>query len=294
MLAQLAREPFDSERHLFEIKWDGTRAMLFLPGQGQMRLRNRRSARIDERYPEFKSFAELPGSAVLDGEIVVLADGKPSFAKLQQRDNQANPLRIEMLAKSLPATYVAFDLLYLDGRSVMAEPLQQRRERLVGLVKRHALSHLLVPDYLVGPGRRYFAAIEEQGLEGMMAKRLDSPYQPGVRSHDWLKIKVAKSGLFHVIGYVKRGDAAAVSALILGSATADGWQYRGKVGSGFSGPQRKAMYEHLSQLPPLERPPSGPKGATWVVARLQAKVRYLEETEGGRLRSPVFLGFLED
>lgn len=293
MLAQSRPDPFDSDEYLFEIKWDGTRALAFIGDQ--LKIQNRRLVCIQERYPELAELSRLPGQTVIDGELVVLCGGKPSFAKLQQRDSLSDPLRIQLSSERLPATFVAFDLLYLEGRALLSEPLIQRRRLLKDLAQSAGLPHLIHSDFITGNGIDYFKAIEGQQMEGIMAKRLDSRYLPGDRPASWLKIKVAQCDVYWIIGFTVRDDGSAVSALLLGERRDGRWQYRGKVGSGFNEPQRRALLEHLSQLPAQQYKFAGaPAPARWITPRLRARIRYFEMTKDMKLRSPVFEHFVAD
>jgi len=295
MLAQFTEKPFDSDQYLFEIKWDGTRAVAFIHGNGHYHLQNRRFLKIESRYPELAGVLnDFPAGTMLDGEVVVIRDGKPSFNKLQQRDSISDPLKIEILSKRLPAVFVAFDVMFADGKNICAWPLWRRKEKLQSLCEGKDCSHLLLSDHVVQHGMAYFQQIEKHGLEGVMAKYLTGSYQPGKRSEYWQKIKVSQEGIFDVIGFEQRAGEAVVSALALGSWEGDRWYYWGKVGSGFNEEQRAAMYEHLSRLPKLEPIPiNAPDGLQWVQPRLKAKIRYLEVTNSGRLRSPSFKGFIK-
>jgi ATP-dependent DNA ligase len=180
--------PFDSPEHLFEIKWDGTRA-LALVEQGGCRLVNRHRADVTDRYPDLGFLGTLPAGTVLDGEVVVLQNGKPSFGLLLSRNQVRAPLKIQLLARILPVTYVVFDLLYERYESLLAQPLGTRRKRLEKLIQGCTHTRLVFSQGVVGPGKAFFAEICRQGLEGMMAKRLVSRYRPGRRSDAWIKIK---------------------------------------------------------------------------------------------------------
>ena len=295
MLAQSRRDAFDDDRYLFEIKWDGTRAVSYIHERGHWRIRSRRGTWMESRYPELSELAALPAGTVIDGEIVVLEDGKPSFTRLQQRDNLSDPLRIEILSRRLPATYVPFDLLYLAGEDLTTQPLLERRRQLSELLQQFSSRHILHAEYVIGKGIRYFQHIEQARWEGVMAKRIDSPYSAGERSPDWLKIKVTQMDCFWVMGYVQRDQAQAVSALVVGERADGGWRYFAKVGSGFNEDQRHALYEHLSRLPEHDyglKIDSAP--VRWIAPRLRARIRYLELTQDKRLRSPVFECFVDD
>ncbi|MBW7905865.1 MAG: ATP-dependent DNA ligase [Phycisphaerae bacterium] len=295
MLARSTSEPFDSERHLFEIKWDGTRAVVLVDGRG-MRLFNRRQADLRGRYPELEALHGLPAGTALDGEIVVLSGGKPSFAKLAQREQVSEPQRVALLSRRLPATLVVFDVLYASGKSVMARPLSERKPLLAELVRGLGSPHVIACDYVTERGRRYFEEVERIGLEGVMAKRLDSAYQPGKRTDDWLKIKVARLAELDVIGFtLQEGTRDTVGALLLGEKQGRGWQFRGKVGTGFTERQRLDLYRELSGLPALAAPPpGGPRDGVWRRCGKRCRVRYFEMTEHGMLRGPVFQGWTGD
>ena len=187
MLAQEG-PPFDSPEHLFEIKWDGTRVLAFIDQSGY-RLVNRNRADVTDRYPELGFLATLPAGIVLDGEIVVLRQGKPDFRLLLSRNQTRAPLKIRSLARTFPATYVVFDLLYHRFESLLTLPLSMRRERLEKLMRQFAHPRLVFSQGVVGPGKAFFAEVCRLRLEGVMAKRLASRYRPGRRTDAWIKIK---------------------------------------------------------------------------------------------------------
>ena len=187
MLAQPG-SPFDSDQHLFEIKWDGTRMLAFVDDAGY-RLSNRHRGDRTEQYPEFAFLAQASTGTILDGEMVVLHDGQPDFRRLLSRDQARRPLTIRLLARSLPATYVVFDLLYCRYRSLLAEPLQQRRALLRQLVQEIDQPVLVLSEGIVGAGTTFFQQVCQLGLEGVVAKRLRSRYRPGRRAGAWIKIK---------------------------------------------------------------------------------------------------------
>ncbi|MCA9243851.1 MAG: hypothetical protein KDA32_07865 [Phycisphaerales bacterium] len=295
MLADSIRDPFDSPKHLYEIKWDGTRCVAFVDRDG-LRLQNRRYFELRERYPELECLTKLSTGTVLDGEIVVLENGKPSFNKLLQRDQQREPKKIAMLAKRLPATYIAFDTLFDAGVNVMREPLIERKKRLVAAIETLNNPHVIAPDHVIEKGVAFFEAVAQAGLEGVMAKRLDKAYTPGKRSANWVKIKVAHEEEFDIIGFTQRAGAAVASALVLGRQRDGHWVCYGKVGSGFTEAQRAAFYEQLADAPPLTNPPKDancPPDAIWRLTGLRCRVQFFEELDTGALRAPVFRGLVE-
>ena len=179
---------FDDDNYLFEIKWDGIRMLAFLEAD-RYRLINRHGIDTTERYPEFAFLAGLAPGTILDGEMVVLHRGKPDFALLQSRDKTRSPLKVRTLSQVEPATYIVFDLLYENHVPVLDRPLLERRERLEDLVRQWSRPRLVFSQSILGKGRVLFAETCRQHLEGIMAKKVTSIYQPGKRGPDWIKIK---------------------------------------------------------------------------------------------------------
>src|SRR5260370_1719142 len=200
MLAKSAA-PFDSPEHLFEVKWDGTGAWALVE-RGGLRLLNRRRVEMVERYPEFAFLGRLRPGLVLDGEVVVLRDGKRDFVLLQSREHTRAPLKVRSLARALPATYVVFDLLYDHFKSQMSLPLTARRERLRQIVAGCGSPQLVLSEGVEGRGKAFFREACARGLEGVMAKRLGSPYLPGRRTDAWTKIKRTQTVTRALIGFV--------------------------------------------------------------------------------------------
>ncbi|MBM4273698.1 MAG: DNA ligase [Deltaproteobacteria bacterium] len=296
MLAYAAR-PFDSPRHLFEIKWDGARCLLFVK-DGKLRLQNRRLDDITYRYPEMASLPRKlkARNAILDGELVVLSQGRSVFAKLQQREQITDPLKIRLLSRRLPAAYVAFDLLYLNDREYLRVPLMERKRLLESIMGESP--YLVESRFILEKGRAFFKEAVAQGLEGIMAKALDSPYLIGVRSRHWLKIKPRGQAECYIVGYREGRGARQGLVGSLGVATREAgtWRYRGRVGTGFSEADLAALTPRLQRLKteapvvPLTAPV---KGMVWVRPELRCRVSFHEETARGHFRAPVFEGMLE-
>jgi ATP-dependent DNA ligase len=180
--------PFDSEDFIFEVKWDGTRAIV-LSGQQSYRLMSRHAVDMTERFPELRFLRKLKPGTVVDGEVVVLKDGKPDFALLLSRLGTEGALRTRILSRMAPATYVVFDQLYEGHGSLMGKPLEARRERLERTVEALGEPGLVFSEGIRGGGRSFFVEVSGRGLEGVVAKRLGSSYSPGARTASWLKIK---------------------------------------------------------------------------------------------------------
>ena len=182
MLAKLSSLPTDERSYGYEVKWDGIRALAFIQG-GRIRLINRNKRDVTKQYPELRALGAELGSreAILDGELVALDEqGRPSFERLQQRMHVSSPSAVRKLTSEVPVSYMIFDLLYLDGRSTMELPYRERRAALEQL-DLHGPAWQ-APAYHAGAGREFLAAAAEQHLEGIVAKRLDSRYQPGKRT----------------------------------------------------------------------------------------------------------------
>ena len=289
MLAETAEKPFDSKDHLFEIKWDGIRCIAFVR-DGKVHLQNRRLSTMTARYPELQCLRDWPEGTVVDGEMVVLDEGKPSFQRLAQREHIGGSRRVELLVQRLPATLIAFDLLYENGQSIMREPLLERRRRLKALAIAFPCTHVVVAEYILKRGKRYFEEVERAGLEGIMAKRMDSIYTPGARSGAWLKLKVCQTAEFELIGCTKREGEDTASALLLADRVGNELVYCGKVGSGFNEAKRRQLYEDIIKTPRLKvRIKDVPREAVLHETGRKCRVRFFERTDDGLLRAPVLV-----
>jgi DNA ligase D-like protein (predicted ligase) len=286
MLARPGRE-FDSDDFLFEIKWDGIRVVAYIGGDAGLRMLNRRGVDITNRYPEFSFLSQLQAGTVIDGEIVALRDGKPSFDLLMTRERARNELKIRSMSRTQPVTYIAFDLLYDQFHSIMDEPLQGRRDRLARIVKQCNQPQLVLSEAIIGKGKAFFQEVSKLGLEGMIAKRLDSRYQPGQRTDAWVKVKKGATVCCAIIGY-EPDDHDDFRSLILAADQEGTLRYVGKVGSGIDSGVRKtlnALVRESSRAKPFV--PCKIKGK-WVEPGLYCLVHYMEQTANGHLRMPVF------
>ena len=191
MLA-VASAPFDSAEYLFEVKWDGVRALAAVE-PGGWAVWGRDGADYSARYPELAVLGRLPAGTVLDGELVRWGpEGLSNLGAILKRHHLTHPARIAQASQSQPVCYVVFDLLYLRGRSLLGEPLQRRREALQELLQDLQERYVVFSEGVVGAGQAFFAAVVAQGQEGMMAKHLASGYRPGRRSASWRKVKPAR------------------------------------------------------------------------------------------------------
>lgn len=292
MLAKLGREPFDSDEHLFEVKWDGTRTLAFCEG-GAYRLRNRNENDSTERYPELDFLAGLPAGTLLDGEVVVQLDGQPSFDGMLIREQARKQSRIAQLTRTHPATYVVFDLLYAGGESRLERTLAERRDELAELVAGARDERLVLSDGVVGHGRALFAEVAERELEGIVAKRLASRYHPGRRTDEWIKLKTFEEIQCAIIGYLPEGEDD-VKSLVVATLRAGDLRCVGRVGSGLGAGVRRDLARRLGARRRPDPIVPCPFEATWVEPGLYCTVSFLEYTKEGMLRAPVFRDLILD
>jgi bifunctional non-homologous end joining protein LigD len=305
MLATVGSLPKDDSAWAFEFKWDGIRALVHIDG-GRIRITSRNGNDLSVSFPELRALGESMGShqAVLDGEIVAFDEhGRPRFQKLQPRIHAGNANKAKRLAEEQPAVFVIFDLLYLDGESLITQPYHERRRRLekLGLEKSTRTSWTVSPRF-EGPGADVLQASKDQGLEGILAKRLDSPYLPGRRSPTWTKIKNILTQEV-VIGGWTPGEGhrqGRFGSLLLGIPSDDGLQYVGQVGTGFSDDTLEQLGDVLTSLhtstSPFasEVPRRYAKVATWTEPSLVGEVTFSEWTADGRMRHPSWRGIRDD
>jgi bifunctional non-homologous end joining protein LigD len=305
MLATLSASlPADQERWSFEYKWDGVRAIAYWDGR-RLKIESRNQLEITHRYPELHALAEAMGSRtlVLDGEIVALdAAERPSFERLQRRMHVQDRGAIRRLMGEVPVYYLIFDLLYLDGRSLTSMPLIQRRDMLEELTLVGATWRLSPAD--VAEGQAMLEAARQQNLEGIVAKRLDSLYEPGRRSPAWLKIKIIARQEFVVGGWVPEGnqDRGRVGALMLGyyepqARGARRLRYAGSVGSGFNAEWHRRLVALLAATPRTDSPfaDAVPKaGVRFVEPKLVTEVEYRRWPAGGMVQQAAFKGLRVD
>ncbi len=297
MLA-VSGQPFSREGWIFEPKIDGTRCISLVTKR--VLLTNRRLADISYRYPELVSaLSSLKRECVLDGEITVFKDGIPSFRSLAERDHQNDPIRIDYLSRAMPASYVVFDILHLNGESLMQLSLQERKRILFREFQDDLENSETVTliDSFPEKGEDYFQAALKVGIEGVMGKRLESLYLPGIRSPDWVKIKKSLKLDLVVGGYIPgKGDRKPYfGGLLLGAYSQDKLVYISRVGSGFTEEELQDITSRFSPIdePPFSDPPTT-AGVVWIEPKMVVQVTAMERTHDGGLRAPVFLRLRDD
>ncbi len=290
--------PADGTAWAYEVKWDGVRVLADVE-QGRVRLISRAGNEVTAAYPELTGLAEVRPDAVLDGEIVVLRDGVPSFTALAERMHVRDAARARALAVRAPATYIAFDLLRLDGADVTALPWTQRRALLEQLA-------VGARDWQTSPvyddRDSLVAATREQGLEGVVAKRRSSRYIPGARTGDWVKLAHTRVQSCLVGGWRwETGGRDRLGALLVGVPDgAGGLTFAGRVGSGITAATAAELRRLFEAAPSAgspfttEVPAVDSQGTIWTTPRVVIDVRHLGRNDGGRLRQPVLRGIRTD
>jgi bifunctional non-homologous end joining protein LigD len=293
----------DETGSAFEMKWDGVRTIAYLAA-GRVKLLSRKGR--DDTNTYFDVAEELTKinvqTAILDGEIVVTdAAGRPNFGLLQHRINLTKPADIDRAAKTYPAQLLLFDILELNGQSLIKKTYEERRDILEELVPATPGSRIQVPPIFEGDLRAARETADQLRLEGVVAKRRISTYQPGRRAHTWLKIKLHRMQEV-VIGAWREGQGrrgGGVGSLLMGIPTEAGLHYVGRVGSGFNDRQLDDIQAKLEKLrrktsPFIDVPREDARDAHWVTPSMVGEVSYGELTEPGRLRHPVWRGLRPD
>jgi len=298
MLAKTGKLPANVAEYGFEYKWDGYRAICYLD-KGKISVVSRNLRDITWRCPELQLLGEayVKQRLVLDGEIVALTEEtRPSFALLQRRMSLQSKARIRHLAQQIPITFMAFDVLFIDGQLLLDQPYTERRRRLAALEV--SGSYWQTSPYWPGVGQGIITASKQLGLEGVVAKKLDSPYEPGKRSGAWLKIKNIKRQELVIGGWLPMtGHAETVGAILVGYYENDKLIYAGKVGTGFPAPFLARLREAFSVLQRPDSPFATKipyKKARFVEPVLVAEVEFTEWTPQGTLRHPAFKGLRPD
>ncbi|HUR06524.1 MAG TPA: non-homologous end-joining DNA ligase [Nonomuraea sp.] len=304
MLAQLGSLPsVRGDEWAVEMKWDGVRALVYLEDRG-VRLMSRNGKDVTMAYPELQLMAGASGgrAAVFDGEIVAFDEaGRPSFGALQPRMHQRHPAKVAELVRAVPVTFMAFDLLHLGSTSTVSRPYTERRELLEQVLTPGF--RWQVPVWFHDHAERALRSSRRLGLEGVVCKRLSSPYRPGRRSSEWTKVKNLTVVEVVIVGWKSGAGrrAGTIGSLLLGAHDQDGrLLFVGHVGTGFTEAMLNDLYERLTPLERPEPPFDVPvprehtRDAHWVEPRLVGEVRYAELTVDGRLRHPSWRGLRPD
>jgi bifunctional non-homologous end joining protein LigD len=306
MLATGGQLPAEDAGWAYEMKWDGLRAISYVR-DGGVQLVSRTGRDITHVYPELQGLAAAvreagASGAVLDGEIVAFGgEDWPSFEALQQRMNISSADDVRTLASRVPVTYLAFDLLSLNEHALLDLPYGERRG-LLDELRLHGRNWQTPPAFTQESGAAVLAVSRQQGMEGVVAKRLTSRYEPGRRSASWVKVKNVHRQEAVVGGWKpgERGRAGQIGSLLIGVYGPEGLAYAGHVGTGFTDQTLRML---AGRLAPLRRdtspfatevPPEHARPAIWAQPRLVVEVAFAEWTKAGRLRAPSYKGLRDD
>ena len=285
-------EPFDSDEYIFELKLDGIRCIAYIEPKSVV-LHNKRHKDVTDIYPELSDMKKcVKKRVILDGELVVLIDGKPNFYALQKRSLMSDEFKIKLASNKNLVQFVAYDILYFDCKDLTNKPLTERKEILNKAVSEgHGLS---ISRYIEKNGIAFFELAKQEQLEGIVAKKKDGLYHIGKRTHDWVKIKVMQDEDLFVCGFQPDEDGN-VKDLILGYYDDSGkLQCRGKVYLGVSETDRKIIRE-FAKNNTVKLPWFGKyKNAVWLKPELVGTAHFMHETESGGMRQPVWKGIRAD
>jgi DNA ligase D-like protein (predicted ligase)/DNA ligase D-like protein (predicted 3'-phosphoesterase) len=289
MLAREVHEAFDDQNWIFEIKWDGFRAIAYV--DESVSLRSRNNQELVRNFPELEELKKQASDVVVDGEIVIMRAGKVDFQSLLERRRIPSPKQIWLQTKHLEAVYVVFDILEKDGKALVDQPLIERKKILAQAVKEGP--HVILADYVEGKGKAYYQIAIDKGLEGIMAKKKDSYYEGGLRSGDWLKIKKEHALDAVIFGYTQ-GEGVrdkSFGSLVMGLFDKEGKPvYIGNVGSGFSEKTIETLMENFQRLKTDKIPfeVEGFREVIWLIPELVAEITYQFITRENRLRIAQF------
>ncbi len=295
MLAKTAKVPFSQKNWIFEVKWDGIRAISYVNKELSIKSRNQKE--LKTVFPELQELKDLTSNVVLDGEIIVMREGKVDFQTLLQRMQATNSREIEILQQKYPVLYILFDILEKDGISLVDKPLIERKKILNETVKEG--KNVLLSVFVENQGEAYFQASIEKGLEGIMAKKRNSIYTQGNRSDSWVKIKKSKECDCVIFGYTpgsgNRKDT--FGALILGLYDDQTPVFVGKVGTGFTQKKLEDLNKKFQKLQTKQKTMQDvdiSHKISWIKPVLVCKIGYQTVTPDGKLRMPRFLGLRSD
>lgn len=286
--------PFEDEKYLYEMKWDGERCIAYLDPSEGTELRNKRQISMLPKVPELADIhRQAKKRCILDGELLCLADGKPNFEAIQRRSLMSNRYKIELETKRFPASFVAFDCLYYDGQELTWKPLIERKKILAKAItesERLAISRIFESSQAIA----LFKIAKEQHLEGIVAKEKDSLYFQGKRTKTWLKMKNLMDDDFVVCGFIYKENH--MISIVLGQYRDGKLVYKGHVTLGVGG----AAFARIKAQPRAIRPPfdvpegHGNEDAVWIEPTLVCVVEFMHRTKNGGMRQPVFKGLRED
>lgn len=280
-------DPFDDEDYIYELKLDGIRCIAYLEPNNVV-LQNKRYKDVTQIYPELEEMKKCVKSrAILDGELVVLTNGKPDFYALQKRSLMGDKFKISLLAKKKPVQFVAYDIIYYDGKDLTDNPLMKRKDILSRAVKEG--NNLSISRFIEKDGIAFFELAKQEQLEGIVAKKKDGLYHIGKRTHDWVKIKVMQDEDVFICGY-QPDENGKPKDLVLGYYDDGELKCRGKVYLGVSKEERRVITEYAKNNTVNKPLFENYKNVVWLRPELVGTVHFMHEIEGGGMRQPVWKG----
>jgi bifunctional non-homologous end joining protein LigD len=295
MLAKVAPDAFTDKDWIFEVKWDGFRAIAYV--EEPYSLKSRNGKELKNNFPELQELTRLSSNIVIDGEIIVMREGKPDFQSLLERGQAVSKGEIQRESSRAPATYIVFDILEKDGKPLTQLSLMERKAALKNSLKEG--TNVLLCDYIEEKGEAYFKLALEKGLEGVVAKKKDSQYEEGLRTGSWLKIKKLKTCDCVIFGYTEGEESRkqTFGALLLGLYDKDGTAvYVGKVGTGFTQQMLATLKDKFEEVKTDAAPfkPESGDVVTWLEPTLVCEVDYQVVTRDMRLRMARFKRLRDD
>jgi len=284
MLIGEMQDPFDSPVHIYELKLDGIRCIAYLD-KSTTELRNKRNLKMLAKFPELADiYKHVKQRCILDGELIVMIDGKPNFDEVRRRSIMSNPFKIKLAATKFPASFTTYDILYYKDHDIIDLPLMQRKKLLEKNINEN--ERLAISRYIEEHGKDLYQLTVDNQLEGIVAKTKDSKYYLGKETKDWIKIKNMKDDDFVVCGYILKKNN--VVSIVLGKYSGKNLVYQGHATMGES----KADFKLIKAIPhigeqPFKGLPADNDNAVWIEPSLVCIVQYMV-TPTGSLRQPVF------
>lgn len=285
MLLSETHQPFDSTDYIFELKLDGIRCVAYLD-QNTVELRNKRNMRLNQTYPELMNInKQVKKRCILDGELLVVKDGKPDFYDLQKRSLMTNKTKIEFAKQSYPVSFCAYDILYLDNQQITDKPLMQRKDFLQEIIIEN--QNISISRFIPDLGIKLYELTEQQGLEGIVAKKKESKYYFDKRTKDWLKVKNLQDEDFIICGYIEKENN--VVSLVLGAYKGDNIISQGHVTLGVS----RDDFKTISSIEKGQKLFEENINTIWIMPVLVCTVSYMSKSEDA-MRQPVFKSLRND
>ncbi len=292
MLIGADGEAFDSPDYIYELKWDGERCIVYLDPKAGTELQNKRHVKMLSKVPELTQMhKQVKKRCILDGELMVMKDGRPDFYEIQKRSLTSNNFKIQLASRQYPANFVAFDILFYDDKDLTLLPLMERKKYLEKAIKAET-ERFAISRYIQDEGIPLYKLAEQQNLEGIVAKRKDSIYIEGKRTRDWVKIKNLKDEDFVICGYIYEENH--MVSIALGQYDNNQLIYKGHVALGVSGEN----FSRIKKVPQINAPsfplPYVNENAVWIEPVLVCTVKFMDYTSSGGMRQPVFKGLRFD